>query len=603
MTNKQISDSSNGNGKNNSATQVKDMNTVWVPPEPIAPPPPAFEPDNQPIILERPSWWSHAFVWVIVSVTGFGLLWAGFAPIEQSVPATGKLEAEGAAKEIKAPNGGVVKDVLVKDGELVTKGQLLITFDPTAPNADLESLLKQKKTLEEENKFYNSQFNGLSAGGSPELQALLKSKIALMNENQYYQALISGRRVQGAGNDEFLANQQGLLEANRQEIESRVLAAQLQIKELETQLQQVQAQLSAASRQVPLYAQQLLSSRDRLETAKIQLVTATKQLPMAERRSEMAKRLLATDESLYARIQPVVKQGALSALQGVRQEQQILQRQSEVQQSEADVLTRRQEIQATQGEIASRQGEVASREAELERAKAELTRLQKDQERLDVEINRAKQQLQNAIALSARDVRTKIASNQQRIAEIDSQLARLRLENQKRLDEITGQLQKAQQAVEYQELRSPVAGIVFNLKPTGPGYVVRQIDAEPVLTIVPNDNLVASVNLTNRDVGFIKEGMPVEVSIEPFPSTEFGTIQGKVESIGKDVLKPTQERPFYAFPVKIKLDRQVLTRNGKDYNLQSGMAANASIKVRNRTVLSIFTELFQKQVDSLESVR
>ncbi|HEY9300312.1 MAG TPA: HlyD family efflux transporter periplasmic adaptor subunit, partial [Phormidium sp.] len=278
--------------------------------------------------------------------------------------------------------------------------------------------------------------------------------------------------------------------------------------------------------------------------------------------------------------------------------------------SEGEILSRREQISTVLGEIAQRQNEITVRQSELLRTKAEAERLQAEQERLRVEIDKAKKQWQNSIAFSEKDVRTKIADNHKRVAEIDSQLARLGLENKKRLDEIEAQVAKARQAVQFQKIEAPVDGVVFNLKPTGPGYVVRQIDSEPLMSIVPEDKLVAKVYLTNRDIGQVvdrlnkqPDGLPVQVDVESFPSTEFGTLQGKLTSLGSDVLPPTQERPYYSFPATIKLTKQNLEINGKEIRLQSGMAVNASIKVRKRTVLSIFTELFQKQVDHLETVR
>ncbi|MFB2935037.1 HlyD family efflux transporter periplasmic adaptor subunit [Aerosakkonemataceae cyanobacterium BLCC-F154] len=603
----------NGNGKHNSATQMKEFETVWEPKEqPIIRTPLPFRPDDQPVILERPSWWSHAFIWMIIGVTGTGLLWAGFAPLDQTVPAQGKLEAEGAVKELRAPNGGVVRDIFVKDGDRVKQGQVLLVLDSLAPQADLDALVRQRELLLKENQFYNGQFNGSLASASPEFQELLRSKAALVSENQYLTALASGNNstLSPSSNDPFLANQQGLLAASRAESQSRQEAARLQIQELQAQLAQVQTQLAAAQSQIPMYEQQIITSRQRVEAAQRQLEAAKQQLPNSEKRLATAKELLATDEGLLAKIRPVVEQGALSDLQGRRQLQQVLTRKNEVAASEAEILSRKEQISGILGEIAERQNEITLRQTELLRTKAEAERLQSEQERLNVEIGRAKNQWQNAIAFSEKDVRTKIADNHKRIAEIDSQLARLRLENKKKLDEIDAQIAKAKQAVQFQKIEAPVDGIVFNLKPTGPGYVVRQIDTEPVMSIVPDDKLVAKVYLTNRDIGQVvdrlnrqPEGLPVEVNVESFPSTEFGTLQGKLTSIGSDVLPPTQERPFYSFPATIELQKQKLEINGKPIGLQSGMAVNASVKVRKRTLLAIFTELFQKQVDHLETVR
>lgn len=240
------------------------------------------------------------------------------------------------------------------------------------------------------------------------------------------------------------------------------------------------------------------------------------------------------------------------------------------------------------------QQEVFTRQAEVEKLTAE-------EQRLGIEISQGKEQLQNTIALSAKDILTKIADNQKQIAKIDVELSRVRLENQKRLAEIDGQVSKVKLALQYQQLRSPVNGVVFNLKPHSPGFVANS--NEPILTIVPNGNLVASVFLTNKEIGFVEEGMETDVKIQSFPEREFGSIKGKLVSIGSDALAPTPERPFYAFPAKIQLKRQSLFVNGKELPLQSGMGINCSIKVRKRTVLSILMNMFDKRVKSLESVR
>lgn len=115
---------------------------------------------DQPVILERPAFWSQVVVWLLVTVTTSGVVWASVAEIEQSVPATGRLEPQGAVKEMKAPTGGVVREIYVQDGQSVKKGQLLLTFDPTAPQADLKSLGKLKESLVTENQFYATTVSG-----------------------------------------------------------------------------------------------------------------------------------------------------------------------------------------------------------------------------------------------------------------------------------------------------------------------------------------------------------------------------------------------------------------------------------------------------------
>jgi HlyD family secretion protein len=150
-------------------------------------------------------------------------------------------------------------------------------------------------------------------------------------------------------------------------------------------------------------------------------------------------------------------------------------------------------------------------------------------------------------------------------------------------------------------LRAPDAGTVFDLKPSAPGFVAQT--TEPILKIVPGDGLVAKVYVTNKDIGFVKEGMPVDVRIDSFPFSEFGDVKGELIWIGSDALPPDQIRQFYSFPAKVRLKQQSLVINDRKVALQSGMSVSTNIRVRDRTVLSIFTDLFTSKTDSLKTVR
>ncbi|NEQ68398.1 MAG: hypothetical protein F6K21_23435 [Symploca sp. SIO2D2] len=52
------------------------------------------------------------------------------------------------------------------------------------------------------------------------------------------------------------------------------------------------------------------------------------------------------------------------------------------------------------------------------------------------------------------------------------------------------------------------------------------------------------------------------------------------------------------------LNQQTLKINEeRDVKLQSGMSVSVNIKIRDRRVISIFTDLFSEKVDSLKKVR
>ena len=238
---------------------------------------------------------------------------------------------------------------------------------------------------------------------------------------------------------------------------------------------------------------------------------------------------------------------------------------------------------------------------EVKTRQAEVDQLIQEGSRLQLKIDQAKQQKTNTVALSQKDLTTQMADNEKKIAEIDSQLNKLIVENEKKLAETDSQLSQTKVNLSYQEVRAPVGGTIFELKPSAAGFVANQ--TEPVVKIVPDDTLVAKVYITNKDIGFVKEKMPVDVRIDSFPFSEFGDVKGELEWIGSDALPPEQIRPYYTFPAKIKLNQQFLNVNGRKVLLQSGMSISANIKTRDRTILSIFTDLFTRKTDSLKNVR
>ena len=124
------------------------------------------------------------------------------------------------------------------------------------------------------------------------------------------------------------------------------------------------------------------------------------------------------------------------------------------------------------------------------------------------------------------------------------------------------------------------------------------------MQIVPRGELSAQVNITNQDIGFIKKGAPVKVRINSFPYTEYGEITGKISQIGADALPPTKIVPSYHFPVNIELSRSILkTREGVTIPLQSGMTVTTNLKLRDRRLIELLSDLFSDRSDSLKRLR
>lgn len=84
---------------------------------------------------------------VIVFVVG-SLLWAAFAPLESALMAPGVLVVETHRKTIQHLEGGIVKDILVKEGQVVKAGETLIRLDDTQARVQLALLQDEADGLQ-----------------------------------------------------------------------------------------------------------------------------------------------------------------------------------------------------------------------------------------------------------------------------------------------------------------------------------------------------------------------------------------------------------------------------------------------------------------------
>ncbi len=74
---------------------------------------------------------------VLVGVLGF-ILWASLAPLDRGVPLSGTVATETSRKAVQHLTGGIVEDILVKDGDHVKSGQVLVRINPTVARSAVE---------------------------------------------------------------------------------------------------------------------------------------------------------------------------------------------------------------------------------------------------------------------------------------------------------------------------------------------------------------------------------------------------------------------------------------------------------------------------------
>ena len=175
------------------------------------------------------------------------------------------------------------------------------------------------------------------------------------------------------------------------------------------------------------------------------------------------------------------------------------------------------------------------------------------------------------------------------VNQIDRQMIRIRAE-----------LVGLKETISYRTVRAPTNGKVFDVK-VSPQIVVNA--DQTVLKLVPANRLQAKIAISDGDIGFVKVGLPVNVSVDSFPSGEFGYISGTLVKLGSDVLPPDRESQQYRFPATVSLKEQIVQSGDQKLNLQSGMGVSANIKLRSRPVITIVSDLFTKQLDGVKRFR
>ncbi|WP_434632806.1 HlyD family type I secretion periplasmic adaptor subunit [Chromobacterium sp. CV08] len=211
---------------------------------------------------------------------------------------------------------------------------------------------------------------------------------------------------------------------------------------------------------------------------------------------------------------------------------------------------------------------------------AKVTMLEKTKELLELEQRQEQQRAQHKV-LSAQRINLRDRKR--------SYLTQMRSEYSNKLTQTTNtlaeqeqELAKAKERHGLQQLRAPVDGMVQQLAVHTVGGVVTA--AQILLVVVPDAaELEAQVNILNKDIGFITPGQTVEVKVDTFPYSRYGTVPAVVTSVSHDAVK--DERQGFVFPAYVRLRRSYILVDGERKPLQAGMSVVSEIKTGTRRVI------------------
>ena len=175
---------------------------------------------------------------------------------------------------------------------------------------------------------------------------------------------------------------------------------------------------------------------------------------------------------------------------------------------------------------------------------------------------------------------------------------------EQRVAALTQDLVKTTQRTRERSLVAPIDGVVQQLAVHTIGGIVTP--AQPLLVLVPTaSRLEIMAMVPNQDIGFVEVGQRAAIKVRTFDFTKYGLLEGVVESVSMDAIKPDPTRdlpdgrspdaimpgasgatqdPVYA--ARISLDRSQIKVGDKVVNLAPGMAVTVEIMTGERTIIS-----------------
>ncbi len=134
--------------------------------------------------------------WLIV-VLGLGgfLAWGLFAPLDKGVPLSGTVAKESNRKAIQHQTGGIVKEILVKDGDVVKEGQVLVRMNGVLAKSAYETTEAQYLTARAAEARLTAERDGLKTIAFPAELVQRKNEPRVAELMTLQQQLLTSRQM------------------------------------------------------------------------------------------------------------------------------------------------------------------------------------------------------------------------------------------------------------------------------------------------------------------------------------------------------------------------------------------------------------------------
>jgi epimerase transport system membrane fusion protein len=199
--------------------------------------------------LSDSSWRPALAGWLIIALFFGGLgAWASTAPLNGAVVGNGVVKVDGNRKSVQHLDGGIVKELRVKEGDHVEAGEVLIVLDDTQARAEYEVLSEQYLVL-------RATEVRLLAELANESELAMPPELAARQSDAYGRSIWAGQVKQFETRRDAIEGQRKVIGEKIRQLEAQIDGAEAQVKAYSEQNESVRSEAESVA---PLVEKMLL---------------------------------------------------------------------------------------------------------------------------------------------------------------------------------------------------------------------------------------------------------------------------------------------------------------------------------------------------------
>lgn len=514
--------------------------------------------DSKEVYESRPHPFFILFIYLILLLFLIALIWAACFQIDIVVTGTGTIEAQENSSTVTNMKAGNIVKCYVSDGQQVKAGELLYEIE----HDDLKLELANSESQNTENKQKLLMLEAYQQWLSDDT-----TNLTIYEKNTFYPEYFARSRIvqlkMEAASQEY-QNEHYSYDTKLGAGENLVVYYNNEISKLNQLSSAVKSRTNPFSSDEAYYYAKANDYLTQYQNTQAQYETTIEVLQ--KNLGDAFDGIAAANETIdkaQTEEQKATATAQCQAYEATAKEKQQALDTAKVQQLTALTNLETETIAGIESSILTYQQNIVTNEGSQEEIKTAMSNMEK----------------------------TGIESTTENIRQTELQTVTVEISTcktkQKELEVAMSELQKN---IEDAKVCAPIGGIInLSSELVQDNFLAA---GESVLTIIPQDEngYIVKSYIDNQDIAKVSEGLEVKYEIAAYPSSEYGTLTGKVDFVSAD-LKTGSETGSAYYMVETTVDNTGLyNRKGEQMVLKVGMLCETKIIVEQKSVLRYLLE-------------